>query len=122
MVHESQRERSPRADVDWPVIIETAQKRIHGRILNISAAGAFVCCEAAIHSDEIFAMAISVPALDQHIVVSAKVRRGDFHCLDDEVMSHGVGTEFTRISDEDRELLSKLVSAQLSEKKERSQE
>jgi c-di-GMP-binding flagellar brake protein YcgR len=110
MPFESEKKRSPRADVDWPVIIETAQKRIKGKILNISAVGAFICCEAAVESDEMFAIAISVPLLNQHIVASAKVKRADFHCLDDEIMSHGMGVEFTRISDKDRELISKLVS------------
>lgn len=117
---ESEKQRSPRADVNWPIILETAQDRIKGKVLNLSAVGAFICCQEAVDSDEIFAMAISVPSLNRHIVLSAKVIRADFHCLDEEAMSHGMGVEFIRISDEDRELISKLVADRLNEKRERS--
>jgi hypothetical protein len=110
MEAESKSHRSPRADVDCPVIIETEQKRINGKILNISAVGAFICCQEALESDETFAMAISFPSLDRHIVVSAKVIRPGFHCLDEEVTPHGMGIEFIRISEEDRDLISKVVS------------
>jgi hypothetical protein len=115
MSPESEKQRSPRADINWPVIIETAQNRINGKILNLSAVGAFICCEEAVEPDEIFAMAINIVPLNRHIVLSAKVIRSHFYCLDDEVMSHGMAVEFSRISDEDRELISKLVAAELSQ-------
>jgi hypothetical protein len=54
-------------------------------------------------------MAIIVPKLDGHIMLSAKVIRDGFHCLDAENMAYGIGVEFTRISGEDRELIVNLV-------------
>ena len=108
---EKERRRDPRAMAHWPVVLVAADGDLTGRTRDISAGGAFICCRQPLRSNERFSMALyNTPQLGRHLRVRAKVVRSDIYCNDDELMSHGMGVEFTSISEENRKLLSTLVS------------
>ena len=117
---EAERRQHPRAKVSWPVKMEiagahmdwsTVQRKMRVKIKDISAGGAFVCCEELVSPDEELSIAIAyIPLMNRQLTVSARVIRPNIHCLDDESFSHGMGVRFTKLSDEDRELISFLIS------------
>jgi hypothetical protein len=111
----NERRQFPRADVDWPVVIETAQRYVDGRTVDLSAGGAFICCREPIDQKEEFLMAIfDIPHLGRHLPISAEVVRSEIHCLDHDLLTHGIGVRFTQIADEDREFISTAVAGHSS--------
>lgn len=117
---EAERRQYPRAKVSWPVKMEiarthmdwsTVQRKMRVKIKDISAGGAFICCEELLSPGEEFSIAIGyISLMNRQLTVSAKVVRPNIHCLNDETMSHGMGVRFIKLSDEDRELIAFLIS------------
>ncbi len=106
--------RYPRADAEWLVTIDTPEGILSARTVDVSAGGAFICCQESIREAAQVHMAFfDIPLLKRPLPVRAEVIRSNIHCADDELRSHGVGVRFTEISDEDRDLISMLVSDQL---------
>ena len=106
--------RYPRADAEWLVTIDTPEGFLSARTVDISAGGAFICCQEPIRESVKVHMAfLDIPLLNRPLPVKAEVIRSNIHCADDDLRSHGVGVQFTEISNEDRELISVLVSDQL---------
>jgi c-di-GMP-binding flagellar brake protein YcgR len=105
-----ERRRYPRAIASWPVVLVTSEGDLTGRTRDISAGGAFICCRQPLRSNEKFSIVLySIPQLGRHLRIIAKVVRSDIYC-NDLLMSHGMGVQFTSISEEDHKLLSTLVS------------
>ena len=114
MPPEIERRQFPRADLDWPVVVETSQRYVDGRTVDISAGGAFICCRESIDQDEEFLMAIfDIPHLERHLPIHAEVVRSEIHCLDHGILTHGMGVQFTQIAEVDREFISTAVSGSL---------
>ncbi|MGD8372506.1 MAG: PilZ domain-containing protein [Syntrophobacterales bacterium] len=106
-----ERRRFPRVSADWPVTIDSPQGFVRGRTVDISAGGAFISCKQPMKRSEKFLMAFfNVPTLDRALSVRAEVVRTDFYWADDETLSYGIGVKFIDISEEDKELVSTLVS------------
>lgn len=113
MVFQTERRQCPRAPVKWPVIIQTAQRFIAGETKDISASGAFINCWKPLEVNEVFEMAISVSLLDSPIRLTAEVIRSDIPDARGKPGSGGMGVRFTKISEEDRQLISAAVSGNL---------
>lgn len=118
--------RYPRAKVTWPVTIAVSKgflrawrvkQRLSGRIQNISAGGALICCEETVNrNQELFLDIPEIAVLNRPVSAIAKVIRPDLYCLDDETIPHGIGVRFTKIADADRNLISTVVSDYLGSK------
>ena len=114
---EVERRQYPRGIAHWPVTLETAQGVMTGITMDVSAGGAFICCREPIRERERFSMAFhNVPALNRSLPVEVEVIRSNVYCMDDELMSHGMGVRFSKIADEDGEIISSLVSDHLEAK------
>ena len=106
----TERRQYPRAKVKWPVMVETAERFIYGEAVDISANGAFICCQKPLELNEKFCIAtIEVPPSNRHLPARAKVIRADICGVDDDPLSHGIAVRFTDISVEDREEIFALV-------------
>ena len=97
-----------RAEVSWPVTIQTEDGTIERVTYNISPDGAFIRGLSPLELHEVISMTISGP--DRSITVKAKVVWTSSQVPPEEDMPRGMGVEFIRISDEDREIISSLVS------------
>ena len=103
--------RYPRADADWLVTIDTPQGSLDARTMDVSAGGAFICCQKSVGQfAEIYMTFLDIPHLDRPLPVKAEVIRSNIHCADDDLRPHGAGVRFTQIAAEDRKLISTLIS------------
>jgi len=100
-----------RAKVNWPVTIQTEEGTIERATYNISADGAFIRGLSLLELHEVVNMTISGP--DHPITVKARVVWSRSQVPPKEDMPRGVGVEFINISDEHREIISSLVSADI---------
>jgi hypothetical protein len=108
---EEERRQNPRARVNWPVTIQTEEGTIERATYNISPHGAFIRGLSPLELHEVVDMTISGP--NHPITVKARVVWSSSQVPPDEDMPRGVGVEFINISDEDREIISSLVSADM---------
>ena len=100
-----------RAKVNWPVTIQTEEGAIERVTYNISSDGAFIRGLSPLELHEVIDMTISGP--DRSITVKAKVVWSSSQVPPDEDMPRGMGVEFIKISSQDRENISSLVSEYL---------
>ncbi|MEE8620410.1 MAG: PilZ domain-containing protein [Syntrophobacteria bacterium] len=97
-----------RVKVAWPVTIQTEEGTIERVTYNISSDGAFIRGLSPLELHEVVDMTISAP--DHPITVKARVVWSSNQIPPDEDMPRGVGVEFIKISDEDREIISSFGS------------
>ena len=98
-----------RGKVSWSVTIQTEEGTIERATYNISPDGAFIRGLSPLELHEVVDMTLSGP--DHPITVKARVVWSSRQVPPKEDMPRGVGVEFINISDEDREIISSLVSA-----------
>ena len=73
-----------------------------------------MCCRETLRVKEKSFIALhNVPLFDRPLPLEVEVIRSHIHCMDDEMISHGIGVRFSKIADEDRELISTVVSDHL---------
>jgi hypothetical protein len=101
----------PRSTVNWPVTIQTEEGTIERATYNISPHGAFIRGLSPLELHEVVDMTINGP--DHPITVKARVVWTSRQVPPDKDMPRGVGVEFINISDEHREIISSLVSADI---------
>jgi len=99
------------------VTLETTQGVVTGITMDVSAGGAFICCRVSLRVRERFFMAFhNVLLLNRSLPAEVEVIRSNIYCMDDELMSHGIGLQFSEIADDDREFITILVSDHLEAK------
>lgn len=108
-----ERRRHPRAEVLWPVGIITTQQFMTGQIKDISLGGSFVCCRESLKPGEVFEMRFTDSPLGSRIEVTAEVVWSNITRPDDESQRRGMGVRFVTISDENRKVISTLISNHL---------
>jgi hypothetical protein len=106
---EEERRQNARVRVNWPVTIQTEEGTIERATYNISPDGAFIRGLSPLELHEVVDMTIS--GSDHPITVKARVVWSSSQIPPHEDMPRGVGVEFINISDEQREIISSLVSA-----------
>jgi CheY-like chemotaxis protein len=105
-----------RVNVSWPLTIKGFPGAMRGKMINVSAGGAFICAANFLKRGEMFSVKIDRGSVsDQGMALLAKVVRLGVHCADDIKYPYGVAVEFVRVSDEDREMLCGFISQRLSE-------
>jgi uncharacterized protein (TIGR02266 family) len=97
-----------RVKVAWPVTIQTEEGTIERVTYNISPDGAFIRGLSPLELHEVVDMSISGPGFP--ITVKARVVWSSNQAPPDEDTPRGVGVEFIKISDEDREIISSFIS------------
>ena len=108
---EKERRQHQRGKVSWSVTIQTEEGTIERATYNISPDGAFIRGLSPLELHEVVDMTISGP--DHPITVKARVVWTSSQVAPKEDMPRGVGVEFINISDEHREIISSLVSADI---------
>ena len=106
---EQERRQYLRAKVSWPITIKTEEETLERVTYNISPIGAFICGLSPLELHEVVDMTISAP--DLQIEVKARVVWTSNQVPPEEYMPRGMGVEFINVSDEHRELISSLVTA-----------
>jgi PilZ domain len=99
-----ERRRHTRTVVAWPVTVITPQTQVEGQIENISPVGAFISFAESPPLEWNFRMLIKPPK-HQTINVVAKVIWSTVLSTGEGAPRFGVGVEFTRISEGDRQFL-----------------
>lgn len=103
-----------RARVSWPVAIQTEEGTIERVTYNISPDGAFIRGLSPLGHHEVVDMIVSSP--HRPITVKAKVVWLSSQVPPEEDMPRGMGVEFIKISDQDREMITSLVTEYLESK------
>ncbi len=112
----AERRRYPRAQIEWPILINSDQGVVQGITLNVSAGGATVRFQEPPLVHEVFETTIKIPEVDRILVVEAQVVWSTADITDNELTLPIVGIKFTNISDQDRWLISTAVSKALRHK------
>ncbi len=117
MIGLREKRRYPRARVELPVFIGTAEGIVEGLTLDVSAGGASIRCQSPPQLYEVFEMIIKVPELGRSLVVEAEVIWSTADLLENELMLPIMGVRFTRIADNDRLLIATAVEKLVKNKK-----
>lgn len=104
-----EKRRHPRIPVRWPVTIITEKGTIEGESRNITVAGVFVHCQEEIHENEVHQIIIKIPK-QESILVKGEVVWSNFDSMEETSSYRGMGFSFIKISDEDRVILSDVIS------------
>jgi len=99
-----ERRRSRRTLVNWPATVLTPQTQIEAQVENVSLVGAFISFAESPPLEWNFRMLIRPPN-HQTISVVAKVIWSTVLSADECAPRFGVGVEFIRISESDRQFL-----------------
>jgi uncharacterized protein (TIGR02266 family) len=102
-----------KAEVKWPVVIETDERSIDGVTWEVSPNGIFIRCAKPLRLNEVCDLTIQVPGGDCSLEANAKVVWSNIYGQDDEITPRGMGLRFLEISSEHRQLIAKGVFQQL---------
>ena len=107
----AEQRKHPRVEVRWPVMMETPEGKLVGKTENISCGGAYIRCSMLLSKNDFFTMTIQAPNREP-LHVGAEVMWVDIPLIPDkEQVPIGVGVQFTHISVDDLQFISKVVLA-----------
>ena len=104
-----------RAEIAWPVVINTDRDSFEGRTVNVSASGALLCFTQQLSLMEIVTLTMR-PPVRPALEITAEVVRTDIPCDKDDSRRRGAAVRFIIISEKDREFVSYSVFDHLQEK------
>jgi hypothetical protein len=97
----------PRADINWPVSMETSDGRIEAQLKNISLSGAFICCKKPLSIGEVFPL--TMLAFDNEpVMATAKVVWSNVNIPEEKVINRGMGVRFLKMSDKHIQLVRQI--------------
>jgi uncharacterized protein (TIGR02266 family) len=88
----------PRADINWPVSMETSDGRVEAQVKNISLGGAFICCKKPLSIGEVFPLTMLGPN-NEPVMATAKVVWSNVNVPEAKVINRGMGVRFLKMSD-----------------------
>jgi hypothetical protein len=98
-----------RAQVEWPVTVETISGPMYGHTDNISVTGALLVCLQPLYKGEIVKVVLNAPS--QSIVVHAEVVWTDRYLPTEKYYPHNaIAVQFNRITDASRNFLTLAVT------------
>ena len=103
--------RYPRVEVNWPITMITSTGTIDAMAKNVSLEGVFVRCPEVSDLEDTFRLIIKPPEGQIFLATGRKVWSDTFSR--DERTFHGIGVSFLYIVDDDRHVLSELITEQL---------
>jgi pSer/pThr/pTyr-binding forkhead associated (FHA) protein len=101
---------APRIQVRWPITVLTDEDRIEGETRTITAAGMFIRCKEPLRVNATYRISIRPPNR-QAIELTCKLIWSSLYDIDGQDTAYAMGFHFVKVSDEDRHLLSDMVSA-----------
>jgi c-di-GMP-binding flagellar brake protein YcgR len=104
-----------RAEITWPVVINTDRDSFEGRTVNVSASGALLCFAQELSLTEIVTLTIR-PPVRPALEITAEVVRTNIPCDNDDSTRRGAAVRFIIISEKDREFVSFSVFDHLQQK------
>ena len=104
-----------RAEIAWPVVINTDHDSFEGRTVNVSASGALLCFTQQLSLMEIVTLTIR-PPVRPALEITAEVVRTNIPCDNDDSTRRGAAVRFIIISEKDREFVSFSVFDHLQQK------
>jgi hypothetical protein len=102
-----EKRKHPRADVNWPVSIETVYGTIAATVKNISLGGAFICCEKPLQMRKIFRMTMIGPE-SEPVLATAQVAWSNANMPKEKVINRGMGVRFINMSDRHIQLMRQI--------------
>ena len=109
-----------RAEIAWPVVINTDGDSFEGKTVNVSASGALLCFTQQLSLMEIVTLTIR-PPVRPALEITAEVVRTNIPCDKDDSTRRGAAVRFIIISEKDREFVSFSVFDHLQQKNRSSQ-
>jgi hypothetical protein len=103
------RRQSPRAAIQWPATIQTADGKLEARLKDLSIEGAYIDCEQPLNPRDFVSMTIDPPN-HPSMKITAEVMRTD------ELLSPGIGVRFVQMSEKNRHFLFNEISYYLKSK------
>jgi len=108
MVLEEDRRSYPRAEIRWPVTIESARGTIEAKLRNLGIGGAYIHCDETPEPGERISLTIRPPESSELEVIAEVIWTG-------KVLALGMGVRFVEVSDENRQFISDSVSKLLKD-------
>ncbi len=105
-----------RANVKWPVSINTDNSSRDGVTINLSPSGAYIQCGSPLRLNEVFDLTIDVPDSDWLIEAKAEVVFSNIYGPDDNISPRGMGVRFVEISSEARKFIARAAQNYLKSK------
>ena len=102
-----QKRKHPRADINWPVSMETSAGMITAEVINISLGGAFICCKKPLPLGEVFPLTLMGPD-NEPVTATAEVVWSNANVPDEKVVNRGMGVRFIKMSERHIHLVRKL--------------
>lgn len=99
-----EKRRYARSEVRWPVTLKTSRGSMEAETKDVSLGGVFIRSRNPLSPDEVLAMVVKVPDLEQPLKIDGKVIWSNISGSDNEFTPHGMGVLFTEIFPEDRQL------------------
>jgi Tfp pilus assembly protein PilZ len=109
-----------RAKIQWVTLVKANDKVIEGVTLTVSPTGLFVVCANPSKLNDACELKIKIQSRDDPIQATGEVVWSNIHGQDDYHSPRGMGIKFTKISDTDRDFISKEALRHLKEKDEKS--
>lgn len=107
----AERRKYARANIGWPIVMETAERFVYGNMLDVSTAGAFIRCRRPLGILEVARMVIiDVNLQGDSIVLEARVMWSRVSGADNELTPHGMGLQFINITADCLRAISNLTS------------
>jgi hypothetical protein len=103
MVPDTDRRTYPRAEIRWPVTIQSAGGTIEAKLRNLGIGGAYIHCDETPEPGERISLIIRPPESSALEVIAEVIWAG-------KVLALGMGVRFLEMSDEVRQVISDAVS------------
>jgi uncharacterized protein (TIGR02266 family) len=102
-----QRRKHPRANINWPVSMETSNGTIVAEVKDISLGGAFICCEQPLPLGEVFYLTMTGPD-NEPVTATAEVVWSNVNVPNEKVINRGMGVRFIKMSDRHIQLMRQI--------------
>lgn len=102
----------PKISVRWPITIYTEKGPVEGEARNITGSGIFIHCKEQLRQNERCRMVIKVPQ-KKSVEVQGNLIWSNLANLNTKSNLAGTGFSFVKFSDEDRHILSEMISTHL---------
>ena len=102
-----EKRKHPRADVNWPMTMETPDGTIEAEVRNISVGGAFICCKKPLPVGKVFSLTMIGPD-NEPVEATAKVVWSNVNVPDEKIINRGMGVRFIKMSDRHIQLVRQI--------------
>jgi hypothetical protein len=102
-----EKRKQPRANINWPVSMETSDGTIDAEIKNISLGGAFICYKKPLPLGQVFPLTM-IGSDNEPVIATAEVVWSNVNVPNEKVINRGMGVRFIKMSDRHIQLVRQL--------------